>query len=310
MHGPVRHTFEWRNNMKNFIIKKAFTLIELLIVIAIIAIIAAIIFPVFARVREKARQASCSSNMRQLGLGFLQYTQDYDENYPAGSQGFLGQGWAGIIYPYVKSAGVYKCPDDSTAPRKNGNVISYPVSYAGNLNILRPDGSGAPDDPQAGLSLASLTSPVKTVLLCEVQGIYAPVTDPLERNGANGMASSVTRGSEGGSVYPYANSTIGEGQLATGCLGGEDCRPVGSGPGNTGFAAKLGRHTNGSNYAMADGHVKWLRGSQVSSGPTAPTEDCNPDGSPALPDCVLPPDTSGMAAGTGNSRFTVTFSTR
>ena len=60
-----------------------FTLIELLVVIAIIAILAAILFPVFARARENARRSSCQSNMKQIGLGFMQYTQDYDEQYPA-----------------------------------------------------------------------------------------------------------------------------------------------------------------------------------------------------------------------------------
>ena len=62
--------------------KKAFTLIELLVVIAIIAILAAILFPVFAQAREKARQTSCLSNLKQIGLGLMMYTQDYDETYP------------------------------------------------------------------------------------------------------------------------------------------------------------------------------------------------------------------------------------
>src|SRR5512137_1152715 len=62
--------------------RRAFTLIELLVVIAIIAILAAILFPVFAKAREKARQSSCQSNLKQIGLAFMQYAQDYDEQYP------------------------------------------------------------------------------------------------------------------------------------------------------------------------------------------------------------------------------------
>src|SRR5579862_7576250 len=92
-----------------------FTLIELLVVIAIIAILAAILFPVFAKVREKARQTSCESNMKQLGLGFIQYVQDNDETMPVPADAY-GEGWAGHIYPYIKSTGVFGCPDDPTAP--------------------------------------------------------------------------------------------------------------------------------------------------------------------------------------------------
>src|ERR1700761_6313935 len=94
---------------------KAFTLIELLVVIAIIAILAAILFPVFAQAREKARAISCLSNEKQLGLGVIQYEQDYDEKAPGGLNGYGGgSGYAGQIYPYVKSAQVFKCPSDST----------------------------------------------------------------------------------------------------------------------------------------------------------------------------------------------------
>src|SRR5690606_6779733 len=74
--------------------KRGFTLIELLVVIAIIAILAAILFPVFARARENARRASCQSNLKQIGLGLMQYTQDYDERLPAG---FLTN--TGVPYP-------------------------------------------------------------------------------------------------------------------------------------------------------------------------------------------------------------------
>ena len=93
---------------------KGFTLIELLVVIAIIAILAAILFPVFARARENARRASCQSNLKQIGLGFIQYSQDYDENYPKSelypATGYLT--WRGMIYPYVKSTQIFTCPSN------------------------------------------------------------------------------------------------------------------------------------------------------------------------------------------------------
>src|SRR6476661_3585247 len=111
--------------MKSTFQKRAFTLIELLVVIAIIALLAAILFPVFARARENARRSSCINNLKQLGLGLQQYTQDYDEMLPAGNSaanGFWGQGWAGAIYPYVKSTQLYKCPNDSTAPGAAPNI--------------------------------------------------------------------------------------------------------------------------------------------------------------------------------------------
>ena len=104
--------------------RRAFTLIELLVVIAIIAILAAILFPVFARAREQARRASCASNFKQIGLGMMQYTQDYDERYPpfslgAGNVGFQGYNgadgarWADEIFPYVKSSQIFDCPSGS-----------------------------------------------------------------------------------------------------------------------------------------------------------------------------------------------------
>jgi len=92
--------------------RNGFTLIELLVVIAIIAILAAILFPVFAKAREKARQTTCASNLKQLALAVIQYTQDYDETPPCGmtlpvvagnGYYYFGVGWGGQIYPYVKS---------------------------------------------------------------------------------------------------------------------------------------------------------------------------------------------------------------
>src|SRR5690606_5238627 len=103
--------------------RHGFTLIELLVVIAIIAILASILFPVFARARENARRSSCTSNLKQIGLGLLQYTQDYDEKNPFTNRGPNADGdsdktngsykWMDAIYPYVKSEQLFNCPSDS-----------------------------------------------------------------------------------------------------------------------------------------------------------------------------------------------------
>jgi prepilin-type N-terminal cleavage/methylation domain-containing protein len=149
-----------------------FTLIELLTVIAIISLLAAILFPVFARARENARRVSCLSNMKQLGLGMMQYAQDYDERYYGGTRvtspsalvPFLaGVGWAGPIYPYVKNNQIYKCPDDTNT----GSGMDTPVSYAFNHYA-------------AATTLATHQYPSLGILFSEISGTAVNVEVAME----------------------------------------------------------------------------------------------------------------------------------
>ncbi len=151
--------------------KKAFTLIELLVVIAIIAILAAILFPVFARARENARRSSCTSNMKQLGLGFIQYAQDYDEKMPymdsavnvvSGAVPANAQVWDYQIYPYTKSAQILACPSDSVSPAITPNATKYP-NYGTNLRRSY----GYAEYMEDGLALAAIPVVTKSLILVE-----------------------------------------------------------------------------------------------------------------------------------------------
>ncbi len=98
--------------------KRGFTLVELLVVMAVIAILAAILFPVFSQVREKARQTQCLSNSRQLGLAVQFYTQDWDEKTPTvrmmWMHGLTGNSWIDLVQPYVRTRLLHRCPSDNS----------------------------------------------------------------------------------------------------------------------------------------------------------------------------------------------------
>src|SRR5947209_13763666 len=125
-----------RNRMRS-----GFTLIELLVVIAIIAILAAILFPVFAQAREKARQASCASNLKQLGTAMMMYTQDYDETLTC----YVNAGsnyWPNALDPYVKARKIWYCP---SFPRDTGAPSANSSTYGASFNIINSvNGNPAP----------------------------------------------------------------------------------------------------------------------------------------------------------------------
>jgi len=142
--------------------RRGFTLIELLVVIAIIAILAAILFPVFAKAREKARQSSCLSNSKQIMLAFMQYKQDYDERWPL--QYWSGTAWepavsgywVGEISPYIKNTQIFLCPSTSATVNQTSYIYNAGLSQIADGTITNPAeriaiGEGANFSPANGI---------------------------------------------------------------------------------------------------------------------------------------------------------------
>lgn len=243
--------------------KKAFTLIELIVVIAIMSILAAILFPVFATAREKARQTVCASNEKQIGLAFVQYAQDFDELTPYYNHavGTNYGGWAGQMYSYIKSTGAYSCPNDSyvaTAPKVT-------ISYAANSYVLN-------NNVQVH-STSQFVAPSVTIGFFEVTGCQAQVTNPRETdswcgdggNGGNsGKGDSGLRTPNIGTTLGYSTGTMGNPPRA-GALGKADDQ------------FPNGRHSVGSNFIFLDGHVKWANANLISAGETAGSSGCDQD---------------------------------
>jgi prepilin-type N-terminal cleavage/methylation domain-containing protein/prepilin-type processing-associated H-X9-DG protein len=241
--------------------RSGFTLIELLVVIAIIAILAAILFPVFAKAREKARQSSCASNEKQIGLALIGYTQDYDEKFPpivgvatVNSNNYVspwGQGYTaanGDVVPsiagsFIKNNQIFNCP-------------SGPRPSAGNtaLAYMYNDLLGA--QSQAGL--ASVTS---TVLASEAAGAQNTglINDLDPNKTCNAAACGVDNaGLNVGHAFDAATADITPNHAAAAVY------PSGANLGTAGAAddvqdfSDVTRHSGGGNFLLADGHVKWF----------------------------------------------------
>jgi len=303
---------------------RGFTLIELLVVIAIISLLAAILFPVFERIRDKARAATCQSNLKQLGLGFLQYIEDNDGSIPVGdddtpypTQGYGGGGWAGQIYTYVKAEGVFACPSQSNVYAVGNNIQASNLSYVYNGNLASEWGHnyvGMPSNPVYPRQYveSSLVAPSKTVVLFEATcgsnittNWSYDLTDtpenpayPYERSPATvGCSPNGTTDSDGAN-----NSAVGPETgfvPTTGNIGNVTCSyPV---PGSKSSPPLTGLHEDGSNYLCADGHVKWLHGQNISTGYDAAT---------STGDEILYSSGHYRAAGTNstNPQWTLTFS--
>ena len=216
--------------------KQGFTLIELLVVIAIIAILAAILFPVFAKAREKARQTSCASNLKQLGTALMAYTQDYDESVPNACPGVATGGYlngcgsredyfTNFLDPYIKSSQVFLCPSDGD---KNGS--SSPCRFSGvkrsyNMNVHA-----------SGIKLAAFADVAGTVQMAD-SGV--------------GPFFGI-----GGRWYGYYTDT-----------------QAGEAENWAGWPWVSYRHNNGSNVMFADGHVKWMKGHTIVRSTLTPESD-------------------------------------
>lgn len=288
--------------------RKGFTLIELLVVIAIIAILAAILFPVFAQAREKARQITCVSNMKQLALGVIMYNEDYDEQFPFANSnetvapyGWLPNDsppapnvhWQAMILPYLRSIGVYGCPDDPGAGVLDGadSAAGVQCSYVANgysnyewngtsstNMLLGPMGDasmgssnvnwGYTNSGGGSLNDSQISSPSNGIMFAEVFS-----SDLHKANGGNPIGGNWNSGAANDSSWGNANVITDQNWLDGGLYtpwGGQGTAPWNNDGGWNGggnpmniqpYGSVIPHHVSGtlSNFAFCDGHVKSMK---------------------------------------------------
>lgn len=265
--------------------QQAFTLIELLVVIAIIAILAAILFPVFAKVREKARQTSCASNLKQLGLAVTQYVQDYDETYPIAIDSGLEYAngtdttahWTQKVIPYIKANGVYGCPDDPGAGNVDpvnpwkGVICSYAANgstgYYAETGYVRElvgvmgvgNTTGIDSTGPNALTLSRVNNPSGTIMIAERY---------------NSDAAAASSGCGNWSNFGDGNVIVNQSWY--------ECGSIDPSTGNGTHAYPNGvngvvsaHHTNLANFAFTDGHVKAMIPTATNPTPPADGYDSN-----------------------------------